>query len=285
MADATLAAGSREISSRTSEGVSTSGSRCGSIRRGYRARTRARHCGPSTRASAVMRGSWRVQSAFIVTIVAIGEGLDDLEVVERGALVHLAGHAPGRGEVHEHRPCPIATRSLHLFRRPFLPRIVLRHRPRPRSPGELGTATTMPTATKTAAIVERQMPDEYARAPLQPRADRDQHESREERQHRVVARLRAQHPREPRDGRVEREREDLLERLHPRARPRQAAQQRREEASSRTGSAMPRPSIANTASECSASCVSVKPTAAPMNGAVHGVATRVASTPARNASA
>ena len=48
---------------------------------------------------------------------------------------------------------------------------------------------------------------------------------------------------------------------------------------------MPTPSIAKTASESAAACESVKPTAAPMKGAVHGVATTVASTPERNASA
>jgi hypothetical protein len=55
--------------------------------------------------------------------------------------------------------------------------------------------------------------------------------------------------------------------------------------SSSTGSAMPTPSAANTASANPADWDTVKPTAAPMNGAVHGVATTVASTPESNASA
>ena len=48
---------------------------------------------------------------------------------------------------------------------------------------------------------------------------------------------------------------------------------------------MPKPSIAKIAIATGAVWDNVKPTAAPMKGAVHGVATTVASTPDRNASA
>ncbi len=45
------------------------------------------------------------------------------------------------------------------------------------------------------------------------------------------------------------------------------------------GSAMPTPSAANTSSVSAAGCASAKPSAAPMNGAVHGEAMATASTP------
>ena len=50
-------------------------------------------------------------------------------------------------------------------------------------------------------------------------------------------------------------------------------------ASSRYGSAMPTPMATNTASTSSVELLSVKPTALPMKGAVHGVATTTAITP------
>ncbi len=49
--------------------------------------------------------------------------------------------------------------------------------------------------------------------------------------------------------------------------------------SSRNGSAMPMPSATNTSSVSAAGCDSAKPSAAPMNGAVHGEAITTASTP------
>ena len=48
---------------------------------------------------------------------------------------------------------------------------------------------------------------------------------------------------------------------------------------------MPRPSTANSNSDCAAGSVNAKPSAAPMNGAVHGEATATASTPVRKLSA
>ena len=50
-------------------------------------------------------------------------------------------------------------------------------------------------------------------------------------------------------------------------------------ASTRYGSAMPTPMVANTASTSSGELLSVKPTAPPMKGAVQGVATTTAITP------
>jgi hypothetical protein len=42
---------------------------------------------------------------------------------------------------------------------------------------------------------------------------------------------------------------------------------------------MPAPNAANTAKACTGGCVNATPSAAPMNGAVHGDATATASTP------
>ena len=53
-------------------------------------------------------------------------------------------------------------------------------------------------------------------------------------------------------------------------------------ASSRYGAAMPSPSAVKIASASAAGRASAKPSAAPMNGAVQGVATSTASTPVRN---
>ena len=45
---------------------------------------------------------------------------------------------------------------------------------------------------------------------------------------------------------------------------------------------MPKPSAAKTSSATGAFCVNANPSAGPMNGAVHGLATSVASAPVKN---
>jgi hypothetical protein len=52
--------------------------------------------------------------------------------------------------------------------------------------------------------------------------------------------------------------------------------------SARYGAASPSPSAANTASAMAAGWVSAKPVAAPMNGAVHGLAATATSAPVQN---
>ncbi len=52
--------------------------------------------------------------------------------------------------------------------------------------------------------------------------------------------------------------------------------------SSSIGAARPRPSAANTASAAAAGCASAQPSAVPMKGAVHGLATMTASAPVKN---
>ena len=225
----------------------------------------------------MIAGSPLVQSPASTFTPALPERVADLAAVDRRSLIDLAGQAPVGGEIDEHR---MALRDVALG---------LAVRSRPRRP------TAPLRATRGRGASDRQRPRRPARssdredglppaAPLHAAAASSRQTSsarpRPAEQQAGLPACRSSSHRQRDRRRAHRNGEEALQPLHPRpglgqSRPQAPARS----ATTRNGSASPKPSAANTSTDPAAGSSSAVPSAAPRNGPAQGVATKAASAP------
>ena len=193
-----------------------------------------RHAVAAERASsAVIAGSRRVQSARSSTTPRASKSASTRASASVRALVDLAGHAPGGGEVDEHRPAlgaQLRPRARVVQGCQAVPvggapggrrgRGSRQRRQRPR-PAPRPAATRRPRRGHARRAIAADAPEPSAHG-----GEGQRHQHRQQRRGAVDAGLLAQHPDQPDDGGEHRERHQPLEVRHPGAGPRQRARHR-----------------------------------------------------------
>jgi hypothetical protein len=193
---------------------------------------RPRHAAAPAQAvasAAVMAGSRRVQSARSSMHLFRAKSASTLGIGQRGALVVLAGHAPGGGEVDEHRLAGRA--AVHLAGAQGCQRSA---EPAPawnrqisRSVGTIPRSTAAACYQQQASSAETRRARPQREATQRPGHEGQRHQQRQQGAGAVDAGLLAQHPDQPDHGGEHREGHQRRKCQHPGARAGQRARQRR----------------------------------------------------------